>query len=219
MGSFDEKKLGAQKHRGASGDMRRFAEEFIAARLAGFEKDMKICLTGIPSKTRSGLTHAYFPALSACCGTLEYLTALHRGNRNRIGWQQVSVWSQRYLPQPDFDQDIVRILFEAFRHSVAHRGIASGIWVDRNQGPGLGRRITWRVLADSQRPSCNLVPESGKLRRDPPWLCTYSHRMHIHLASLKVDIRDGANRYKRELRFDGELLENFESCMRQLYPQ
>jgi hypothetical protein len=31
-------------HRGANGDRGSFAKQFIAGRLAGFEKDIKICL-------------------------------------------------------------------------------------------------------------------------------------------------------------------------------
>ena len=55
-------------HRGTADDQAKFATDFLKGRLAGFEKDMRICLTGIPSEVRSGLTHAYFPALGTCCG-------------------------------------------------------------------------------------------------------------------------------------------------------
>lgn len=50
-------------HRGAGGDIAKFAPEFLKARLQGFEKDMRIYLTGRPSDDRAGLTHAYFPTL------------------------------------------------------------------------------------------------------------------------------------------------------------
>jgi hypothetical protein len=208
----------ASAYRGASEDTAKFASSFIKGRLAGFEKDMQICLTPVRSKTRSGVTHAYFPALAACCGTLEYLTALSRGNTRGIGWQQVADWAQLYLPQPDYDKETIRILVDAFRHSVAHRGIASGVWVDKNQGVGMGRRLTWKVSADAKRPACELVAEDGHLRSDPPWPCPYTHRVHIHLRGLWVDIRNGANRYSDELAKNQQLQANFEACMRQLYP-
>ena len=51
---------------------------------------MKICLTPAKSGVNSVVTHAYLPALAACCGTLEYLTALYRGNIRGIGWQQIA---------------------------------------------------------------------------------------------------------------------------------
>lgn len=205
-------------HRGAVNDLPSFAERFIRGRIAGFEKDMDICLTPTHSKTRSGATHAYFPALGTCCGTLEYLAALYRGNIRGIGWQQVATWADHFMPQPDYDSEVIRILFDAFRHSVAHRGIASGVWIDRNQGDGLGRRLTWKILADSRRPACELVPEKGFLRKDPPWPCEYSHRVHIHLKGLQVDIRKAAVLFSKRFLADNALLANFESCMRQLYP-
>lgn len=59
-------------HRGLANDNGAFAKQFVLDRLVGFEKDMKICLRPIRSSTRAADTHAYFPALTACCGTLEY---------------------------------------------------------------------------------------------------------------------------------------------------
>lgn len=205
-------------HRGAIDNPSIFVRQFVAGRLAGFEKDMKICLTPIPSRTRPGLTHAYFPALSACFGLMEYLTGLYRGNLNGIGWRQVAEWSHRYLDQSQYGEDIVRVFFEAFRHSVAHRGIASGIWVDRARGPGNGRRITWRVTAGRSRPAVQIVPESGVLEFDPPWRCAFTHRVNIQLVSLKADIRNAAKQYASEAGSDAMLLAHFTSCMRQLYP-
>lgn len=205
-------------HRGAMGNTALFAAEFIQGRLVGFEKDMKICLTPVKSEGRSGLTHAYFPALAACCGILEYLAALYRGNVRGIGWQQIADFADRYLPQPDFDRETVRVLFDAFRHPVAHRGIASGVWVDRNHGAGSGRRLTWKVSADAKRPACEVVAEAGQLRRDPPWPCPYTHRVHIHLRGLWIDIRNAASVYSKEIGKDQLLQANFEACMRQLYP-
>jgi len=208
----------APVHRGAAGNTAVFAGRFVQGRLGGFEKDMKICLTPANLEAGSGLTHAYFPALAACCGILEYLTALYHGNTRRVGWQQIANFAERYLPQPDFHRDTVRVLFEAFRHPVAHRGIASGVWVDRNHGAGRGRRLTWKVSADAKRPACEVVAEVGRLTRDPPWPCPYTHRVHIHLRGLWTDIRDAANRYSKDIARDPQLQANFEACMRQLYP-
>lgn len=206
---------GRPVHRGVPRDPAEFASRFIEGRLASFEKDMRICLTGAPSISGSGVTHAYFPAFAACCGTLEYLTGLYRGNVNGIGWQQVADWAQNFLPQPDYDSETVRVLFHGFRHPVAHRGIASGVWVDR---AGEQRRLTWKLSANAKRPACEVVEEEGELRRDPPWPCRYTHRVHIHLRALQVDIREAANRYGKELARNSRLESNFQKCMRQLYP-
>ena len=80
-------------HRGLIDNPGGFAKQFVLDRLAGFSKDMEICLRPIPSKTRSGDTHAYFPALTAACGTLEYLAAMHSGRVKGLGCKEVSNWS------------------------------------------------------------------------------------------------------------------------------
>lgn len=205
------------EHRGAPGGGPAFASHYIESRLAGFEKDIGICLTPVDAKDRAGKTHAYFPALASCCGLLEYVTALERGDTEGIGCNEVSRWALKYMLQPDYDDDTVRVLFNAFRHSVAHRGFASGVWVEKVQGK-TPRRVTWRVHANSRQPSCRLVAELGVLKRDPPWPCKYTHRMHIHLKRLRIDLRSGVLRYRDALMQSDTLQENFIKCMRKLYP-
>jgi hypothetical protein len=202
-------------HRGLGNDAGAFAERFVLDRIAGFEKDIDICLTPIPSKTRRGLTHAYFPALASCCGTLEYLSGLYKGRLDTVGWRDVAMWGSKYLPQPDYAEDTVRVFVEAFRNSIAHRGIASGVWIDHKHA----RRFTWKVLADSRHPAINFVAEENTLVSDPPWPCPYTHRAHIHLRSLFVDIRKGAIKYAKEVREDQNLNRKFFACVRELYPQ
>lgn len=207
-------------HRGLVEDKGAFAERFVLDRLAGFQKDMDICLTGAPSKTRKGLTHAYFPALAACCGTLEYMAGLYKGRLDSVGWRDVARWANFYLPQPDYAEDVVRVFVEAFRNSIAHRGIASGVWIDRKPaGAGNGRRFTWRVLADRRRPSIRFVEENRSLLKDTPWACPYTHRAHIHLGSLCVDIREAAVKYAADVRADQKLTDKFFTGMNELYPQ
>ena len=162
-------------------------------------------------------THAYLPALAACCGFIEYLSGLYRGKLEGNGWRQIADFAVQYLPQPHYDKEAMRILFEVFRNPIAHRGIASGIWVDHNNGAGKGRRITWQVSADAKRPACEVISRKGRLIRDSPWPCSYTHRGHIHLRSMWVDIRDAAMSYSDDIT-DPKLLERFESCMKRLYP-
>lgn len=212
-----ERAASTPTHRGAAGNIAVFAVRFIDGRLEGFEKDMKICLTPMRLETSKEPTHAYLPALAACCGFIEYLSGLYRGRLNGNGWQQIAEFAAEYLPQPDYDKEAIRILFEVFRNPIAHRGIASGIWVDRNSGPGKGRRVTWQVSADAKRPACEILSRKGDLTRDPPWPCSYSHRGHIHLRSMWVDIRRAARRYSEDLA-DPTLQAHFVSCMKHLYP-
>jgi hypothetical protein len=65
-------------HRGANGDLVRFAQDFVRKRAGSLSKDISICLTDTPSDDGKSITHAYFPALAACCAFMEYMTGLHR---------------------------------------------------------------------------------------------------------------------------------------------
>jgi hypothetical protein len=188
---------------------------FIDSRLRGFEKDIRICLTPVRAEHRPGVTHAYFPGLATCCATLEYLTALHRGNTEGIGWQQVRDFASAYLPQPAYNAEVVKVLFSALRHPVAHRGIASGVWVER---PSASRRVVWKVTASALKPACSVVAEPGVVKKDSPWPTRYTHRVLVHLRRFALDLGDAAARYAQDIPKSQTLLRNFERCMHQLYP-
>lgn len=196
-----------------------FAQAFVRDRMIGFEKDMHICLTGIPHPTKRGRTHAYFPALGACCATLDYLASLFSGHISKGPHESEIVrYAQRYLPQPDFGADAIRVLFRVFRHAVAHRGVATGVWVERHE-TGSRRRLTWKIYATSKQPAIQVSDSPGVLRSDPPWPCEYTHRAHIYLGRLWTDVRDSARAYADDLPADAALVDHFTHCMRYLYPQ
>jgi hypothetical protein len=206
-------------HRGAPNDMAEFARKFIEARLAGFEKDMKICLRAEKIPGRKS-TYAYFPALMNCCGTLEYLASLYLGRTSPCGDEQLARYTARFMPQPEYSRDMLRVLLEAFRHPVAHRGIASGVWVDRNPANG-NRRVTWKLGTQSKPPALALKEENGALKKDSPWPCRFTHRMHIHLGRLWRDVRESALKSGGlcdVVASDPAVLRNFERVMRHLYP-
>lgn len=185
--------------------------------MEGFAKDMRICLTGVPIPGRKDLTHAYFPALAVCCGTLEYLSGLNAGKLDGLGWRQVSAYAQAFLKQPDYEEDSIRILFEAFRNSVNHRGIASGVWVDRHPHRN-GRRVTWNVHSDTRRPALELRHVPGVIKHDSPWECPYTHRMQIRLGRLWRDIYESVDGYVAAVQAEPARQRRFEQCMRELYP-
>lgn len=210
-----------QRHRGANGDMAKFASAFLEARLKGFEKDMRICLTPMQSHDRPGSTHAYFPALMNCCGMLEYLAGFFNGWTRPCGLGQLNAYAETYLPQPDYDEDAMRVLFCALRHPVAHRGIASGVWVDRH-AHHKGRRITWMIHADAIHPAVQIKQQAGVLKFDPPWPCCYTHRAHVHLGRLWRDIHESVLKpkgYRDALATDLPLLKNFTRYMESMYPR
>ncbi len=177
---------------------------------------MRICLKGIQSDTRLGLTHAYFPALTTCCGMLEYLASLYVDRIDGLGKKEVTAYA-KYLPQPDYNAEAIRVLFDAFRNAVAHLGIASGVWVDPH--PAMrGRRLTWKVLADAARPALEVVASQGEIKYDSHWPCPYTHRVHIHLGRLWRDIRDSVDGYLADLVASQTLQDKFVRCMKRLCP-
>ena len=206
-------------HRGAGRDPSEFARAYVRARvIGGFSKDMRVCLRGMRTRSKArSFTHAYFPALAACCGMLEYLAGLSRGRVDGLGWPDILAYAENYLPQPDYDRDAVRVLFHAFRNPVAHRGIASGVWVDQHPA-NRGRRLTWKIHAQAVRPALSVVERPGALVKDPPWPCRYTHRAHIYLRQLWRDIRDSADRYAADLVQSRTLQRRFYACMERLYP-
>jgi hypothetical protein len=147
---------------------------------------------------------------------LEYVAGLYVGRIDGLGKREVNEYA-RYLPQPDYNAEAIRVLFDAFRNAVAHRGIASGVWVDP-QPVTRRRRFTWKVLAGAARPALEVVASQGEIKYDSPWPCPYTHRVHIHLGRLWRDIRDSVESYLAELVTSQRLQDNFMRCMRQLYP-
>lgn len=209
------------RYRGSGGDLQVFAPRFIEGRMQGFEKDMSICLAGIPTSEGGGLTHAYFPALAACCGAIEYLGALSVGQRNPIlrglSRTHITDFARRYLPQPDYDAEAVRILWDLFRNGTAHHGITSGVWVDHHPAMN-GRRLTWSITEKTGRPALSVQPKAGTLDRDPPWDTTYTHVATLMLGQVASDVIEAAGRLAAEIALGGEPLNRFRVAMEALYP-
>jgi hypothetical protein len=203
-------------HRGANDDITAFARAFLEGRLKGFRKDMRICLTGVAREDSKKLTHAYFPAFMSCCGMLEYLSGLYAGRLERLGAREIVQYS-RYLPKPDYDDDLLRIFYVAFRNAVAHRGVASGVWIDRDPGTA-GRRLSWTMQASENSPALQLLDAPGVIKVDSPWPCAYTHKLQIRLGRLWRDIHDSAPAYLAELEGSAQLQDRFARCMRHLYP-
>lgn len=212
--------MGRPAARGAQ-SMGAFAKRFVEARLTGFVKDMRICLTGIKLDGKKKPTHAYFPALGACCATLEYLAGLYHGLvGDSVSQNHIRTFANTYLPQPDYDAEAIRVLHDGFRHPVAHRGIASGVWTDQHADPQFhGRRVVWTIYANARKPALRLLPEHGQLLSDPPWPCAYTHVAHIHLVTLWRDVQEAGLRYATDAERDAALTAKFTTAMERLYPR
>lgn len=209
-------------YRGSGGNLEVFAPRFIADRIKGFNKDIRICLAPVPATHRKGLTHAYFPALSACCGAIEYLGALSIGIagpiKKGLARSHVQEFAGRYMPQPDYDDEAVRILWDLFRNGTAHHGITSGVWIDRHAGQA-DRRLTWSVDERAVRPAVEVQERNGTLTQHPPWDCAYTHVATVRLGQLAADIRAAADQLATDIANGGEALKRFRVAMEVLYPK
>jgi len=202
---------------GTGGDRSKYPQAYVAGRLGAVEKDVAICLTASRLPRRSTPTHAYFPALATCCAFLEHLAALLRGKTKGLGHPDAYAFANCFMRQPDYNAEVVRVLFVGFRNPVAHLGVANGVWMD---GTGAAaRRLTWKLTADARFPGCEIVTESGTLVLHPPWPCGYTHRVHIHLRRLLIDLRDGASAYAAALTSDPDLRKRFYRVMDGVYPR
>lgn len=199
--------------------MANFASTYVRKRLEGFAKDIKICLRSIPHPTERGKpTVAYFPALALCCATLDDLSSLYDGRiRRGVHPPTVKAYAATYLPQPDYSDEVVDVLIGSLRHSTAHRGIAGRVWVERQNKHATGRRLGWKVYAGAGRPAIKIVQESGETF-PAPWPCLYTHRTHVHLASLAHDLRESGTRFSKDLESNPELVNRFIACMREVFP-
>ena len=213
---------GNARHRGSRGDLLVFAPRFIADRMNGFEKDMRICLTPVPAMHRNGETHAYFPALAACCGAIEYLGALSIGIpgpiKRGLSRGHVQEFARRYMAQPDYNGEAVRILWDLFRNGTAHHGITSGVWIDQHDHQS-SRRLTWAIDERSGRPAVEVREKVGTLTKHPPWDCAHTHVATVRLGQLVFDIRAAAHRLVDDIAAGERALDRFRVAMEVLYPR
>lgn len=209
-------------YRGSGGDLLVFAPRFIADRMKGFEKDIRICLTPVPATHRAGQTHAYFPALAACCGAIEYLGALSIGNpipiRKGLSRGHIQKFAHRYMAQPDYDGEAIRILWDVFRNGTAHHGITSGVWIDQHADQA-GRRLTWAIDERTVRPAVEVRKKVGTLTAHPPWDCPHTHVATVRLGQLALDIRGAADCLVADIEAGGKALDRFRTAMEVLYPK
>jgi len=193
-----------------------FARRYVRLRLTGgFMKDIAICLRGVPRKDgKRGFTHAYFPALAHCCSMLEYLSGLRAGTL-RPEKQDVIAFADAYMP--DYEPDAVRVLVDALRNTINHRGIANAVWVDPHHGHN-GRRLTWFINAGRGKVAIEIRKAPGVVLETSPWPCPYTHRVHVWLSTLRRDIVRAGKVYADAIPHSSELERRFMKCMQGVFP-
>ena len=151
---------------------------------------------------------------------LELLGNLYSGETENSDLTRIFGYSNRFLPQPVYSEENIRLLFVVLRHAAAHLSTLAGVRVPKS-GAYKGQRITWKIYADARHPAIKLQKESGILREQPPWDCPFDYRLHVRIDRLRCDIRDsvmGASGYLYTLQSKSETLQNFKKCMQQIYP-
>lgn len=210
-----------EAQRGAQGQFGRFAMTFVRDRMEGFRKDVQICLTPVPHLKREGEnTHAYFPTLMSCCATLEYLAGLWGGiaGERALGHPDIAKYAAEFLGA-QYDNESILLLWGVLRSSIMHRGISSGVWVEKDRRKKAPRRVVWRLDELDAGPALALIEEVGTLESDSPWPTPFTHRLHVHLGRLAGDIDASACRYAELLERSQDSQDAFRRCMERLYPK
>ena len=199
-----------------------FAREFLRGRVNLLQKDVAICLT---ANKQGG--HAYFPALMTCIAFLDLLSGLYVGRLKGQGLNDLVVYAQTFMNAAHYDRLRLAILYEGFRHKIAHLCHPYVVFdtATTRKVPGCRRRVTWTVCAGNRPVPIELIryPSPRTLKETlTPWPVTYDHRVKISIHRLKVDAVKsiyGSSGYLQRLKSDWSAGERFACCMNDYYPR
>ncbi len=198
---------------GGAGIDLAFANLFIDRRLAGFRKDMAICLT--PDKNDD---HAYLPALLLCIANLELFAGLKAGSLDlgQAALKAIEAFRTAYLPMGCYTNENLAILHKAFRHRIAHIGEPNVMY---RLG---GKNIVWTIyeFGEPGKPALELTPHVDRIRvTSTPWPVNYDHRFRIRLPVFQADLESAVAAYKRDLAQRADLLRLFAKAVEPSYPR
>jgi hypothetical protein len=192
-------------------DVVKFAKAFMDEHHERFRKDIAICLRP------DAKSHAYFPALITCIAFAELLSGLHAGNLKGDGLRKLKDYAADFMDSTIYDSDRLGILYEMFRHKVAHLAQPYAVFVQDQPK----RLITWTVEESGAKPAIEIVPETSPqqiLRAVTPWPVYYDHRAYVRIESLASDIRESVPKYLKRLQTDKSACANFRKCMKHFFP-
>jgi hypothetical protein len=194
-----------------------FARAFLHEHLVRFRKDIKICLT--PNRKDEC---AYFPALITCIAFVEFLSGLYAGNLDGPALEQIKNYAAAFM-SPDYTVDRLDILYECFRHKVAHLALPYAVFDTDTKAKTFSgqskRLITWTVDSGRRKPSIQIVQENQQVKAAvTPWPVHYDHRAIVYLCRLAYDIRRSLPKYLHHLEINATARCNFKTCMRPIFP-
>jgi len=207
-------------------DVKRFAKAFLDNRFVTFKKDIAICLTAGPTKTKQK-SHAYFPALITCIAFADLLSGLYAGKLKGHGLKELKDYTSKFMDPTVYTPDRLDVLYECFRHKVAHLAQPYAVF-DTNPAKnktfsGQPRRlITWTVNASGPRPPIRIVPVNPRkqiLKAVTPWEVLYDYRAIVNVRGLASDIVRSIPKYLRHLKTDSVARSHFRACMEICFPK
>lgn len=209
-------------------DIVSFAKRFLRMQVLRFRKDISVCLRGRRLRPREPLTHAYFPGLMTCIAFVDLLSGLYAGKIDGHSVGELKSFVKQFMDKYAYDDDTLDILYQMFRHKVAHLAIPYAVFDTHAKGGPLKSRprrlLTWTVHAGRRKPSIKIEPlaSAKQIQHDPtPWDTYYDHRVSISVKSLATDIVKsiyGPTGYLHCLRTDAAARARFKNCMKLWYP-
>jgi hypothetical protein len=198
----------------------QFARAFLKEHLARFCKDIKICLT--PNAKGE---EAYFPTMITCIAFAEFLSGLYAGTLDGDGHKKLKKYTVKFMPA-EYTADRIDILYECFRHKVAHLALPYVVFDTASKSKTFHRRprrlITWIVTAGRGRPPIQIAkvnPAKQIQSAVTPWAVYYDHIVTVYLCNLAYDIKSSVAKYLRHLEADSAARDNFEKCMSDYFPR
>jgi hypothetical protein len=208
---------------GSDNELLKFAKHFMHEQVDGFRKDIDICLT-MDRRRR----HAYFPALIRCISFADFLGGLYAGNIDGHGLFDLQEYAKKFMDRAEYDELRLAILYEGFRHKIAHLSDPYPVFDTATKPKKFGGRqlrITWTVYAGRRAHPIKLIRYPSPIflkKRKTPWPVSYDHRIEISLRCFANDIVRsiyGRSGYVQHLRSDLPARKNFEKAMQTFFAQ
>lgn len=215
-------------------DLHRFADWFVHERIETFSKDMAICLKPARQVNHSNgrvieTRCANMPALMNCISLLELLSCLHAGELKGGSLRKIRLYAQDFLAdKPAYTGDALDILYEGFRHKIAHATQPYGsfdthsVEAKKHALKERPRRfVTWRVWAKTGLPAITMDEMLADPAPRSPWPIPCTHRCTVGLPTLAEDIvasAIGENGYLKSLHRNAKARAHFAACMREFFP-
>lgn len=181
-----------------------FAHELVTRRLAGFRKDVEVCLQPLSDEAAQAAgvesgKPAYFPALALCCAMVEFIGALYDGDPDKPGLGRESMEAlirDGFLSANEYSDKVVKVLWGAFRNKIAH--FAHPYWVTKVGGMRLSLVVSIHP-ADHAVVITKAPPGTVVSSHPVPWEVPISDIAHVSIPKLRDDIVAAGEAYATAL--------------------